>query len=204
MSEELEQNFDSFLVSTEGQLEVSDRYCAFCKCLHPLTNEYWYRAHKHLGLSKCKKQKLFEAKRSYDPVAKAAYNKKWREENRELVAENKRQWFNKNREQNIEKRKANYRKNIDAHKDAMLRRNYGITLEQYNAMLASQDHGCKICKSKTSNSKAAKSLFVDHCHRTGVVRGILCNKCNAGIAYFNESKELLAEAIRYLFGDCHG
>lgn len=54
-----------------------------------------------------------------------------------------------------------------------LRRNYGITADQYDSMLAEQG-GCAVCKA----APAGKPFHVDHCHTTGKVRGILCPACN--------------------------
>jgi hypothetical protein len=83
-----------------------------------------------------------------------------------------------------------------------LKRNYGISLCDYNLMLLNQNFGCKICgKPETQRSNpngAVDSLRVDHCHKTGMIRGLLCSKCNFGISQFNDDTRLLLEAINYL------
>ena len=84
-----------------------------------------------------------------------------------------------------------------------LKRKYNLSLETYNEMLVLQDYKCWICKSKTANrdwqtKDQRLTLFVDHCHTTGKVRGLLCNKCNVGLAMFNEDKNLFTQAILYL------
>lgn len=85
-----------------------------------------------------------------------------------------------------------------------LKRTYGITLQEYEIMLELQDHKCKICFSESLNRQwkdgrqSRMPFFVDHCHETGKVRGLLCNKCNVGIAMFNEELDLLTNAINYL------
>jgi len=61
-------------------------------------------------------------------------------------------------------------------RDLYLRRKYGITLKQYNLMLKSQGDSCDICRKH--KSEFAKSLAVDHNHKTGKVRGLLCFYCN--------------------------
>lgn len=53
-----------------------------------------------------------------------------------------------------------------------IRKRYGLNLDEYNAMVISQGGRCAIC------DKAPKRLVVDHCHRTNVVRGLLCDRCN--------------------------
>jgi hypothetical protein len=58
------------------------------------------------------------------------------------------------------------------------KRKYGITVEQYNQMLLTQNNTCKICK---NICKSGKNLAVDHCHATGKVRGLLCATCNVNL-----------------------
>lgn len=60
-------------------------------------------------------------------------------------------------------------------RDAYLRRTYGITEDEYQRVLAHQGGKCAICLTKPA---AGKNLHVDHDHRTGLVRGLLCMRCN--------------------------
>jgi hypothetical protein len=75
-----------------------------------------------------------------------------------------------------------------------LRKNFGLTSADYEAMLKSQSGGCAICTAPPSG----KSLHIDHCHKTGRVRGLLCIRCNRGIGHFLDSPALLKSAIEYL------
>lgn len=77
-----------------------------------------------------------------------------------------------------------------------LKRMFGITQTDYNALLSRQDEGCGICKSKFLATK--RSFNVDHDHVTKEVRGLLCHRCNMGIGYFLDSIGLLQNAIQYL------
>lgn len=79
----------------------------------------------------------------------------------------------------------------------MLRRQYGLTLEQYQAMLAAQDGVCWICGADPSTCRY-EALVVDHDHKTGKVRGLLCNACNSGLGYFRDSISNLEAAMDYL------
>jgi hypothetical protein len=83
---------------------------------------------------------------------------------------------------------------------------YGITLAEYEAMVSKQHGLCAICHqeevTKTADGRVA-SLCVDHCHKTGTVRGLLCRSCNAGLGKLKDDKQLLLNAIRYLDGNHH-
>ena len=76
-----------------------------------------------------------------------------------------------------------------------LKKKFGITLEQYDVMFARQDGRCAICG---GYNKSSRRLAVDHCHETGVVRGLLCSPCNTGIGHLKDSHHILQNAIDYL------
>jgi len=81
-----------------------------------------------------------------------------------------------------------------------LKKKYGITAEQYDALLKLQDHKCAICGEPEDMERFGKAcpLSVDHNHNTGEVRGLLCQSCNSGIGFFYEDAFLLESAMRYL------
>lgn len=80
-------------------------------------------------------------------------------------------------------------------RDQYLRWYYGITLEEYEKMLVYQDGVCAICGGPPCGSQR---LFVDHDHETGVVRGLLCGRCNSMLGLADDSPHRLAEAMAYL------
>lgn len=71
-------------------------------------------------------------------------------------------------------------------------RAYGVSPEEYERMLSEQDGCCAICL------KHFNRLVVDHSHRSGKVRSLLCTKCNMAIGLMGECKKILASAIAYL------
>lgn len=83
------------------------------------------------------------------------------------------------------------------HKNRALIKRFGITLDDFERMLNEQDGVCKICseKEKVRNNL---NLSVDHCHKTGKVRGLLCNRCNRAIGFMEDNVQLLKNAIKYL------
>lgn len=78
----------------------------------------------------------------------------------------------------------------------LLRKKYNMTLEEHDALFASQGFACGACGSPTPNSK--KGWSTDHCHSTGAVRGILCHHCNVGIGHAKDSPQTLQMWIKYL------
>ena len=100
----------------------------------------------------------------------------------------------------IAKAKARYlvrRKHILAGmRERWLFNQYGLSLDEYEALLAKQDHRCAICLKPQKDFK--RNLAVDHNHETGHVRGLLCFHCNSGIGHFDESLTTLRRAEDYL------
>lgn len=73
---------------------------------------------------------------------------------------------------------------------------YGITHEDYELMLAKQDFKCAICSS--TEPKRGRHFFVDHDHKTGQVRGLLCCPCNMGIGQLQDNPDFLRAGANYL------
>lgn len=103
---------------------------------------------------------------------KAEYQRKWRQANPDLARSND------------------------------LKKRFGITLEDYNQMMAEQKGVCKICgfpETKLDHrTKQPRRLAVDHCHKTGRVRALLCSDCNTAIGLLKEDVELMRKAIEYV------
>jgi recombination endonuclease VII len=84
----------------------------------------------------------------------------------------------------------------DRAKDLRLRKQYNLTLAEYNAILEFQHQACAICKRPARTMKM--SLSVDHCHHLGLVRGLLCSMCNRALGKFADSIVKLRAAVAYL------
>lgn len=80
--------------------------------------------------------------------------------------------------------------------DAIMRRQYGISLEQFEELLDHQGGGCALCGK--SLDAMNRRMNVDHCHETGEVRGILCTGCNTGLGHLGDNIEGLQKALAYL------
>ncbi len=77
-----------------------------------------------------------------------------------------------------------------------LKRMYGLTYEQYEEILIKQEYRCAICKIHQNELKY--KLAVDHNHKTGKIRGLLCSRCNKGIGFLYDNPIILEQAITYL------
>jgi len=114
-------------------------------------------------------------------------NNKYRKECKECSKKRKKNWYETNK---IETR------------IRYIAQKYGLSKRDYEMLLDKQESVCAICgKPETSidgKSKITKSLAIDHDHKTGKVRGLLCWKCNAMIGYAKDDINILKSAIKYL------
>ncbi|NDB61103.1 recombination endonuclease VII [bacterium] len=76
-------------------------------------------------------------------------------------------------------------------------KNYGLDLKDYQKLLEAQNHKCAICGSPPPNNRKTR-LSIDHCHKTGKVRGLLCDRCNRSIGLLKDDVSILKKAIEYL------
>lgn len=112
----------------------------------------------------------------------AEYMQEWKAANPDAVRSYSRKYYEKNKNSEEFKRKA---------ADSGYKNRHGISLAQYEEILKSQNGCCKICKKERGD----KRLHLDHDHKTGEIRGILCNTCNTKLGWFElydkEIKEYL-------------
>lgn len=73
---------------------------------------------------------------------------------------------------------------------------FGITVEDYNEMFEKQEGKCAICGKHQTELK--KALAIDHSHKTGKVRGLLCGNCNIGIGNLQDDPYVITRALEYL------
>ena len=101
----------------------------------------------------------------------------------------------KQRECMSRSRAANPQRTLEKNREYWLRHKYDMSMDEYHAMLFAQEGKCGICQQRPPFDVA---LAVDHCHDTGLVRGLLCRTCNTGIGHLKDSPELLRRALQYL------
>ncbi len=101
--------------------------------------------------------------------------------------------------ENIDNIRISRKKAYDKHKDKILfrlqARKFNLTYEELDLLYKSQENKCAICGQL---SRTSRRLAVDHDHKTGKIRGLLCGLCNAAIGHFEERSDWLENAIQYL------
>lgn len=129
------------------------------------------------------------------------YMQKWREANREKHNALARASHAKHKHKHVHKQRARH-----------LKKQYGLTVEQYELLHQMQNGLCYICRLPERGGKTdrGRRLAVDHCHKTGLIRGLLCSKCNgslgwyekhavAVVAYLNSPPAILAITIQGVY-----
>ena len=102
----------------------------------------------------------------------------------------------KNRDKlNFNKKEYNL-KNKDRAKAQFLKRKYNITPEQLQDMYEEQNYTCKTCP--THKDETPRGLYIDHCHKTYEVRGLLCQDCNSMLGFAKDNPEILLKGAEYL------
>jgi hypothetical protein len=130
-----------------------------------------------------------------------AKNKAWREANRDRMTALARRHREKDPERYRRYHQEHYRANKPrAIAQARVRKlaRYGLTPLQFAQLLADQKGACAICQ------EPMKSPRVDHCHKSGAVRGLLCMQCNSGLGMFADNPAVLIRAADYLIKSSSG
>jgi hypothetical protein len=143
--------------------------------------------------NKCKKEKSLseyfndkaatDGKYSICKECKQQSTYKWRANNKEKYNNGAKDWRRNNPEKEY------------GHE---IKRRYGCTLEMYNNMLVQQDGACAICRKLHDPAIKKGRLSVDHCHKTGKIRALLCGACNSALGYLKDDVELMLKAIEYI------
>jgi len=182
------------------------KYCPCCKQTKNIINFNNNKNTKDGLYIYCKECVKNKAHKRYviNKIKILKQNNEWKKQNSKHMLKLSTKWA----KENPEKRKTTYKKyeenNKPKRRNWHLVKTYGITLTEYDSILKSQNNVCAICgekESNTNNNGSIKPLSVDHNHKTGDVRGLLCDKCNNGLGKFRDNIEILNKAIKYLKGD---
>lgn len=137
-----------------------------------------------------------KAWRRRNPGKSAVANRRFRMRHPVRVAESVRRYREKYPEKIKAARDRLRREQPEKLKAYRLKHLYGLTEFAYQTLLNAQGGVCAICKGPESIPN--RRLGVDHCHKTGRVRGLLCDRCNVGLGRFKDDASLLKKAVAYL------
>lgn len=141
----------------------------------------WQR-HRLRNVTKYRNKKAEYAKTPEERTKRTAYMRKWREENRERHNSLARDSHQRNKHKHIGKQRNCY-----------LKRKFGLTSQEFERLLEKQKNCCAICEKH--KSREGRTFHVDHCHKTGKVRGILCCNCNTILGFYETRLEKLKDKI---------
>jgi hypothetical protein len=143
--------------------------------------------------------------RSYCKDCVKSYNKQYSLKNKKYISKCMKEYYKKHKQIIIEKHKTFKVKHPKIASKRLrithLKLAYNLTLKQYKSLLKSQNNVCAICKQKETSINfrgKLRNLSVDHSHKNGKIRGLLCNKCNHGLGLFNDNPNFLKKALQYL------
>lgn len=157
-------------------------------------------------------------------ISKSEYNRQYREKNKEKLKQYNREWREKNKDRqrqyrikrkkereeankrydstdNGKERRLTYRKKrVESGKafEYHIMTKYKLSIADYNRMKDQQNNSCKICFVEFVDRR---STHIDHCHKTGAVRGLLCPRCNMLVGCIETGANLVSRAEKYIRGD---
>jgi hypothetical protein len=172
---------------THSLFPVAEKRCRGCSEVKPLS-EYYANPKGRGGLRpECKD-------------CTKARRKAWYAENADHERERVRQWALANPDKIAERvaRVAGTEKKKAADWRSYLKRNYGITVDEYDLLVAEHDGVCAICKKPRPDDR---KLHIDHDHASGKIRGLLCFRCNNALGDLDDDPVLFQRAADYLDRD---
>lgn len=119
---------------------------------------------------------------------------------RERASQYLKTWAMKNKESEKLKKKLKYHANPDKYASSTMKATYGITLEQYRSILKSQHNVCVVCRNgevAVDKNGKTRRLAIDHCHSTGIIRGLLCSQCNTALGLMKDNAENIRRLAFY-------
>jgi hypothetical protein len=166
--------------------DESVKHCKICGELKPLSGFYRMAGMRDGHRNDCKVCNLADKRRRYmsDPAKYKAMVRRWQKANADHVNAYQRDL----RARPEQKRKQ---------RDAYYRRTFGISADDFDALLEAQGGVCAICACAPEREA---SFHLDHDHVTGDIRGVLCLSCNQGVGQFQDDPELLERAAAYVRG----
>lgn len=184
-------------MAIETTIQTKTIICNSCHIEKPET-DFWAKTQSHCQHRTCKechsrRRKGFYAKNSQ---TRKIQRQKYYQANKEKCKLAHIKWKENNKEHWLQYNKDIYARDKIKRREDKLQKAYKLTLIEYNELSIIQNGRCAICGKHQSELTYAMS--VDHCHKTGKIRGLLCGRCNTALGSFFDNVEILKNAIIYL------
>lgn len=156
---------------------------------HQEQNKAYYQAHK---------EEMNAQSKTYRETHKEeikAKRKIYVQANRAKVKDTQSNWYQRHKEEQNHKKRVYHKANRETFRSLQRQANFNLTPIEYYILLERQGYQCAICPNWLD---LGKHTHVDHCHKTKIIRGILCAKCNRGLGEFRDNPAILRKAIAYL------
>lgn len=176
---------------------VTHQRCCTCKQTLPLDDFHLSRSGTHGRAGRCKPCVSIKSRewRAANPKRKTETDAAWYRNNTQKAIAQAARWKRKNPDRTAKAEKRYQLKNYMKIREKRLKKKYGIDFAVYDKIMDAQRDACAVCARQFGYGNPPQ---VDHCHATGAVRGILCNKCNKGLGMFDDSVRVLNSAIAYI------
>ena len=198
-------------IDTQERLFVHIKTCSRCNKEKDII-EFAHDAGRKDGYKYWCKECMNEYGKIYyqnNKERKAQKCREYRNKNKDRINAYVREYRAKNANKTFIKQQRDYIKTRDARhehyelrkqliRDRNMVKKYGINMAQRNEIITSQNYRCAICGELLNNDRRT---HIDHDHKTGKVRGVLCTYCNTGIGMFKDNTDKLRKAILYLEGN---
>jgi hypothetical protein len=127
-------------------------------------------------------------------LTRAEINRRWRDRHPGAAYAAARSWLKRN-----PTKKAEYmEKYREKERAGYVRRRYGISLDEYETKIAEPCSICRRTLERSTRGRGKTNMHLDHCHKTGTIRGVLCRYCNTALGLFGDDPGRLRRAADYL------
>lgn len=164
---------------------AKEKQCPRCDGVFPATEEFFR-----------KRGTYRRGFKSYCKLCENTYSREYQQKDKERICDRVLSWYHKQKKERPEFVK---KKSLEH----TLKSKYDMTLKQYDEMLKGQNGVCAVCKNPETNINRygdVNRLSVDHNHKTGEIRGLLCNNCNLLLGRIEHTPELVIKLQAYLLG----
>lgn len=125
--------------------------------------------------------------------AQRSYFRKYYQQHKNEISVSRKQYYLDNKSKYEKYNESDYVRTRTLHN------RYKLSIDDYEKMVVEQGSRCAICGTDNPGRKSKNNhWFIDHCHETNKIRGLLCHKCNLGLGHFNDNIDLMEKAIEYI------